>query len=146
MYWMYPCLASSNKNPAGFLISMFSKTIRVCRRDTPRARRDCAELNHSASPSISFSLCCTCIAREHLKRALDERDTLVARFFRRDRVFPRHRLFLSFGESASRRDDDIFERRPLDLTLIFTRPNTRGGVSRRSDARSTLTRPTSLDD
>lgn len=29
MYWMYPCLASSSRNPAGFLISMFSKTIEV---------------------------------------------------------------------------------------------------------------------
>lgn len=28
MYWMYPCLASSSRNPAGFLISMFSKTIK----------------------------------------------------------------------------------------------------------------------
>lgn len=34
MYWMYPCLASSSRNPAGFLISMFSKTIGVSSQDT----------------------------------------------------------------------------------------------------------------
>lgn len=68
MYWMYPCLASSSRNPAGFLISIFSKTIKSV-HETHRVIDRVPATNHTP-PSTTFRRAATCltVSVKHLTR------------------------------------------------------------------------------